>query len=563
MLRELRIKNLAVIESVAVSFAPGLNVLTGETGAGKSIVIDALLLIGGARAQADVIRADAETATVEAVFAVDRRAGAAAVLDEAGLALEESGELVIRRELSRSGRHRAFVNDSPVTVGLLERLGEQLVEVHGQHEHQRLLEPVRQLELLDRFADAEALQERVATLFAKHRAAREELEHTRAAERDRAQREDMLKFQVSELDAARLRPGEEAELRGELKRLQHAERFAAGLVEAQGLLDEDAQSVTSRLARAMRLLHDLGRLDAAFAAPAEALETARIQVEEALAAMRALRDSVVFEPGRLEAIDDRLHAIARLRRKYGDSEEAMLRFRDEAAAELDRLARHDELIAEQERTLGELRAELATAAEALSERRRAASARLASRTERQLRTLGMERAVFQVAVEPGALEQVSARGVDRAEFRLSTNPGEDVKSLARVASGGELSRTMLALEAVLARADRVPTLVFDEVDAGIGGHVAAVVGETLAAAAEGRQVLCVTHLPAIAAQAQHHVRVAKSVRSGRTRVAAETVEGDARAGEVARMLGGDASAAALDHARTLLGARRRPKPRAV
>jgi DNA repair protein RecN (Recombination protein N) len=563
MLRELRIKNLAVIESVAVSFAPGLNVLTGETGAGKSIVIDALLLIGGARAQADVIRAGAETATVEAVFAVDRRSGAASVLDAAGLAPEDSGEIVIRRELSRSGRHRAFVNDSPVTAGLLERLGEHLVEVHGQHEHQRLLEPLRQLELLDRFADAEPLQERVATLFAKYRVAREELEHTRVAERDRAQREDMLKFQVSELDAARLRPGEDAELRGELRRLQHAERFAAGLAEAQELLDEDAQSVTSRLARAMRLLHDLGRLDASFAAPAETLETARIQVEEALAAMRALRDSVVFEPGRLEVIDDRLHAIARLRRKYGDSEEAMLRFRDEAAAELDRLARHDELIAGQERTLGELRAELATAAEALSERRRAAAARLATRTERQLRALGMERAVFQVAVEPGALEQVSARGVDRAEFRLSTNPGEEVKSLARVASGGELSRTMLALEAVLARADCVPTLVFDEVDAGIGGHVAAVVGETLAAAAEGRQVLCVTHLAAIAAQAQHHVRVVKSVRGGRTRVAAETAEGDARVGEVARMLGGDASAAALDHARTLLAARRRPNPRAV
>ncbi|HSP73460.1 MAG TPA: hypothetical protein VLN26_13885, partial [Gaiellaceae bacterium] len=440
---------------------------------------------------------------------------------------------------------------------------EQLVEVHGQHEHQRLLEPVRQLELLDRFADAEPLQERVATLFAKYRAAGEELEHTRAAERDRAQREDVLKFQVSELEAARLRPGEEAALRGELKRLQHAERFAAGLAEAHGLLDEDAQSVTTRLARAIRLLHDLGRLDAAFAAPAETLETARIQVEEVLAAMRALRDSVVFEPGRLEAIDDRLHTLARLRRKYGDSEEAMLRFRDEAAAELDRLARHDELVAGQERTLGELRAELATAAEALSERRRAAAARLATRTERQLRALGMERAVFDVAVEPGPLEQASARGVDRAEFRLSTNPGEEVKSLARVASGGELSRTMLALEAVLARADRVPTLVFDEVDAGIGGHVAGVVGETLCAAAEGRQVLCVTHLAAIAAHAQHHVRVVKSVRGGRTRVGADTVEGDARVGEVARMLGGDASSAARDHARTLLGARRRPKPRAV
>ena len=563
MLRELRIKNLAVIESITVSFAAGLNVLTGETGAGKSIVIDALLLVRGARGQTDVIRADAESATVEAVFSVPGRAAAAAVLDEAGLGAEESGEIVIRRELSRSGRHRAFVNDSPVTVGLLERLGDELVEVHGQHEHQRLLEPAAQLELLDRFADAEALQERVATLCAKYRAARDEVERTRAADRDRAQREDLLKFQVSEIDAARLRPGEEEELRAELKRLQHAERFTGGLAEAQALLDDDRESVTGRLARVMRLLHDLGRLDPAFAAPAEGLEAARIHVEEALAAMRDLRDSVVFEPGRLESIDDRLHALARLRRKYGDTEEAMLRFRDEAAAELDRLARHDELLADQERTLGELRAELTSAAEALSERRRSSAARLASQTERQMRALGMERAVFQIAVEPVVLEQIGPRGLDRVEFRLSTNPGEEVKPLARVASGGELSRTMLALEAVLARADRVPSLVFDEVDAGIGGRVATVVGETLAAAAAGRQVLCVTHLAAIAAQAQHHVRVVKSVKGGRTRVAADTLAGDERVAEVARMLGGDASAAALDHARTLLGGRRRGKPRPV
>jgi DNA repair protein RecN (Recombination protein N) len=563
MLRELRIKNLAVIESVTVSFTAGLNVLTGETGAGKSIVIDALLLVGGARAAPDLIRADADAATVEAVFSLDGHAGASAVLDAAGLAGDDSGDVVVRRELSRAGRHRAFVNDSPVTAGLLERLGEQLVEVHGQHEHQRLQAPGRQLEVLDRFADAESMQEGVATLFAKYRAARADLERLRAAERDRAQREDLLHFQVGELDGARLRVGEEAELRIGLKRLQHAERFGAGLAEVQRLLDDDPASVTAGLARAMRLLHDLGRLDPAFSTPAETLDTARIHVEDALAALRALRDSARFEPGRLEAIDDRLHALARLRRKYGDSEEAMLQFRADAAAELERLARHDELVAGQERTLVDLHAELASAAQALSERRRAAAGRLAAQAERQMRALGMERAIFQVAVTPAPIEEVTARGLDAVEFGLSTNPGEAVKPLGRVASGGELSRTMLALEAVLARADRIPTLVFDEVDAGIGGRVASVVGGTLAAAAEGRQVLCVTHLAAIAARAEHHVRVVKSVKGGRTRVGADAVEGDARVLEVARMLGGDASSTALDHARTLLGARRRGKARAV
>ena len=560
MLRELRLKNFAVVESVTVPFTPGLNVLTGETGAGKSILVDAILLVRGARAQTDVIRADAETATVEAVFAIAGAGAARGVLDDAGLTADDNGEIVVRRELARSGRHRAFVNDSPVTVGLLERVGDVLVEVHGQHEHQRLLEPARQLELLDRFADAEEAGARVEALYAKHRAARAEAGRTHGAARDRAQREDLLRFQVGELDAARLRVGEKEELRGELRRVQHAERFTAGLSEAAALLADAPQSAAEGLARAARILHDLGRLDAALAAPSEPIEAARIQLDEALGAIRRLRDGIVAEPGRLDAIHERLDALTRLERKYGDGEEAMLRFRDEAGRDLERLERHEEVMAEQERVLGELEAELAAAATALSSRRHAAAGRLATQVERALRALGMERAVFEVGLEPTA--EVGARGADRVELRLSTNPGEEVKALARVASGGELSRTMLALKSVLARADRVPTLVFDEVDAGIGGRVASVVAQTLAGAAEGRQVLCVTHLAPIAALAGHHLRVSKSVRGGRTRMAVAPLAGDERVEEVARMLGGaTTTAAAREHARDLLGARR-GRPRA-
>src|SRR2546426_8304694 len=255
-------------------------------------------------------------ATLEAVFDVEPRGAVVAALDEAGLAPDD-GLLVARRELGRSGRHRAFVNDAAVSVGLLERLGDHLVEGHGQHEHQRLLEPARQLELLDRFADAELLRERFAALFAKHRAAREGLERRPGAGRDRAQREDLLRFQVSELDAARLRPGEEEGLRTERRRLQHAERFAAGLEEVGTLLQDDAASTVARLARATRVLTDLGRLDPAFGAPVEVLEAARVQVDGTLAAVRALRDTIVFEPGRLEAIDDRLDAPKRLAREDG------------------------------------------------------------------------------------------------------------------------------------------------------------------------------------------------------------------------------------------------------
>src|SRR3989441_1064602 len=554
MLRELRIRNFAVVENVTVPFAPGLNVLTGETGAGKSILVDAILLVRGGRAQTDVIRADAESATVEAVFAVPD-GGVAAALDEAGLTVEE-GEIVVRRELSRSGRHRAFVNDGAVTVGLLERLGDALVQVHGQHEHQRLLEPVRQLDLLDRFGDAEPLRERFAVLFAKHREARDDLERRRGAGRDRAQREDLLRFQVSELDAARLRPGEEEELRSERQRLQHAERLGKGLAEASALLVDDQDAAASRLTRAARLFRDLGRLDPGFAAPAELLDAAAAHVEDVLVAVRALRASVDAEPGRLEAIDDRLDALIRLRRKYGDTEAAMLAFREAVARELERLEHHEEIVAAEERRVAELRSELLARAGALSEARRAAAGRLAALIQREVRALGMERGRLEIAIDPAGPDEVTARGLDRVELRFSANPGEELRPLARIASGGELSRTMLAVQAVLAAADRIPTMVFDEVDAGIGGHVASVVADKLAAAAAGRQVLCVTHLPQIAARAQHHFLVVKGVSGRRTRAAVTVLEGAARVEEVARMLGGAApSDTARRHARELLGGR--------
>jgi len=560
MLRELRIRNVAVIEAVAIPFEAGLNVLTGETGAGKSILVDALLLIRGARAQTDVIRTEADVATVEAVFDVEGDAAVAAVLEAAGLAVE-GGELVIRRELTRSGRHRAFVNDSPVTVSFLERLGDHLVDVHGQHEQQRLLEPSAQLDLLDRFGDVEALRARVGDLHHRFRAAETAVTELGRTVRDAAQREDVSRFQLSELDGARLRSGEEEELRTEQRRLQHAERFTAGLSEVTDTLRDDESSALGRLARATKLLRDLGRLDPAFAAPAESLDAAVAQVEEALLAIRELRAAVVFDPGRLEAIDDRLDALTRLKRKYGDSVEAMLTFRERAAADLDRLARHDELLAAEEARAASLRAELLVLAGELGAVRSATATRLSGLVQKEVRALGMERAVFEVALDALPQDQLSARGLERAEFRFSANPGEDVRPLARVASGGELSRTMLALEVVLAAADRIPTMVFDEVDAGIGGRTAGALAQKLTAVAERRQVLCVTHLAPIAAAAQHHVRVAKSVRAGRTRATVGTLKAEERVEEIARMLGGDPpTAAALGHARELLGAARRRRP---
>jgi DNA repair protein RecN (Recombination protein N) len=559
MLRELRIRNLAVIEALSVTFEPALNVLTGETGAGKSILVDALLLVRGARAQSDAIRSEADVATVEAVFEVESDAAVADILESAGLAAE-GGELVIRRELARSGRHRAFVNDSPVTVAFLERLGDHLVDVHGQHEQQRLLEPSAQLDLLDRFADAEPLRARVGDLHARMHEVEAAIAELRRSVRDAAQREDLLRFQLSELDGARLRAGEEEALRTEQRRLQHAERFTSGIAEATGALRDDEASALGRVARAAKTLRDLGRLDPAFAPAAESLDTAGAQIEEALLALRELGAAISFDPERREAVEDRLDALTRLKRKYGDSVEAMLAFRDAAGADLDRLARHDEVLAAEEARLASLREEALAAAGQLGAARRTAAARLSTLVQKEVRALGMERAVFEVALETLPPAELSARGLERAEFRFRANPGEDVRPLARVASGGELSRTMLALEVVLATADRIPTMVFDEVDAGIGARTAAPLAQKLAAVAARRQVLCVTHLAPIAAAAQHHVRVVKSVRGGRTRATVGTLKDDERVEEIARMLGGDPpGVAALGHARELLGTSRRSR----
>jgi DNA repair protein RecN (Recombination protein N) len=563
MLRELSIRNLAVVEEAVVPFTPGLNVLTGETGAGKSIVVDALLLITGARAQPDWIRTGADSAVVEAVFEIDPAGAVAALLDEAGHRAGD-GELVIKRELARSGRHRAFVNDSAATVGLLERLGEALVELHGQHEHQRLMEPSRQLLLLDRFADAEDRRERVGALVRRWEEARDALQRLRGEMREGARQEDLYRFQLSEIDGVKLRDGEEDDLRAERSRLQHAERIVAGLQETVGLLYEDPQSAATRLARAGALLRDISRYEPDAAAPIEAIEGAQAYLEDVVGRARALRDRAVFDPERLEQIDARLDAIVKLKRKYGDSVAAILAHRQEVAAALDRITRHDAIAEEMERAVTDAAAAAGAEAAALSQARTRGAERLERLIQKEIRGLGMEHGRFRVALRrepagPGELGsgaegwRAGPRGAETAELLLSANPGEDLRPLAKVVSGGELSRVMLAAKTVLAAADDVPVLVFDEVDAGIGGRVADVVGQKLRASAAGRQVLCVTHLAPIAAYAGHHLLVEKRVARGATRTTVTTLGAAARVDELARMLGGErVTEASRRHARELL-----------
>jgi DNA repair protein RecN (Recombination protein N) len=563
MLRELSIRNLAVVEEAVVPFAPGLNVLTGETGAGKSIVVDALLLITGARAQLDWIRTGADTALVEAVFEIDPAGPVAALLDGAGHHPGD-GQLVIKRELARSGRHRAFVNDGAATVGLLERLGELLVELHGQHEHQRLMEPARQLLLLDRFAEALDRRERVGALVRTWEEARAALDRLRSEMREGARQEDLYRFQLAEIDAVRLKDGEEDELRTERSRLQHAERIVAGLQETVGLLYEEPQSATTRLSRAAALLRDLSRYEPDAAASIEAIEGAQAYLEDVVGRARALRDRAVFDPERLEQIDARLDAIVKLKRKYGDSVAAILAHRLEVAGALDRITRHDAIAEEMERSVAEAAVAAGAEAAALSHARTRGAERLERLIQKEIRGLGMEHGRFRVALrrEPAAGDELAAgpdgwrvgpRGAESAELLLSANPGEDLRPLAKVVSGGELSRVMLAAKTVLAAADDMPVLVFDEVDAGIGGRVADVVGQKLAASAAGRQVLCVTHLAPIAAYAGQHLLVEKRVARGATRTSVTLLPSTARVDELARMLGGErVTEASRRHARELL-----------
>ncbi|HUG38541.1 MAG TPA: DNA repair protein RecN [Candidatus Limnocylindrales bacterium] len=549
MLIELRIRNLAVIEDVRVPFGPGLNVLTGETGAGKSIVIDALLMIIGVRAQPDLIRSHADSASVEATFELSDESPAAAVLEAAGHGLAE-GQLVIRRELARTGRHRVFVNDAPATVSLLERLGEALVELHGQHEHQRLMEPARQLGLLDRFAGSEAGLREVSDRVRGWETARGELARMASEARAEARQEVLYRFQLSEIDAVGLKDGEEDELRAERQRLQHAERIAAGLREAMALLYDERDAVAARLARVAAVLGDVAAVDPAAAAPGEHLEAAAAHVEEAVSQLRTLRDRVASDPERVEEIDARLDGIVKLKRKYGESAAAIWQYRQEIAERLDRLTRHDELVAEIDRRVATLSTEADTAGRALSSGRAEAAARLERLIQKELRGLGMEHARFRVALRrekagPGELGcgpegwRLGPRGAESAEFLFSANPGEELRPLARVASGGELSRTMLAVKTVLAASDDVPTMVFDEVDAGIGGRIADVIAEKLRETAAGRQVLCVTHLAQIAARAAHHLAVDKHTARGATRTSLRALDAPQRVEELARMLAGD------------------------
>jgi DNA repair protein RecN (Recombination protein N) len=563
MLCELRIANFAIIDQLQLAFAAGMNVLTGETGAGKSIVMRAIGLLCGDRGATDLIRTDADEAEIEGLFALEPPSRA--VLDACGLPVAD--ELVVRRIISRAGKGRVYVNGSLATAGVLGQLGGRLIHVYGQHEHALLLKPESHLELLDEFGQLAAERGQMAAAYAALRDAAQRLAALTASRDAGRQRLELLRFQVNELRQAQLTRGEEAQLQQERDVQRHAEKLTLICRQAEEALYSGDEAIAAGLGRMVHQLLEAGRIDPTFRGGAETLRQAATQVEEVALDLRRAAERIRHDPERLERLEERLAFLARLKRKYGAEADALVDRQTELEAELAALEGSTADAAGLEQEVGARATHAWEVARELSQARQATAPKLEKRMAEELRVLGMRGGVFRAVFTAAASEgppagrvdattpggsHLSTLGADSVEFYLSANTGEEPKPLARIASGGELSRLMLALKALTAAAGEVPTLIFDEVDAGIGGAVAEAVGKRLRALGRSRQILCITHLPQIAAQADHHFAVEKHVVKGRTTTTARALAADERITELTRMLGGAASTESQRYARRLM-----------
>jgi DNA repair protein RecN (Recombination protein N) len=543
VIRYLAIRNLAVIESVSVEFEQSFNILTGETGAGKSILVEAVGLLLGGRASQDLVRTGEDLATVEAVFEED-----------------DGTEIVVRREITAQGRSRAFVSGALATAAALKDLSHRLVELHGQHEHQQLLDPEQHIPLLDSWAGLRSQQDEVARTFQQVQTLRAQLDRLRMDSRERAARLDLVEFQLAELSKAELKPGEDEELAALRQVLRSAETIQRLCAESYGELYESESSVLSGLGRVWKRVGELAALDSRFAAHVDQRDGLKAQLEDLAFTLRDFANSIDASPGRLEQVEERLALIERLKRKHGPTLEDVIARRDALAAEHAALTGGSSSVAAIERELEQASAAFLRAARELSAARHTAAATFARALERELADLAMERARFEVRLATtGEESHWSARGIDSGEFYLSANVGEDLRPLARIVSGGELSRVMLALKTLAAADQPGKTLIFDEVDAGIGGRVATVVGEKLRALGDRFQVLCITHLPQIAAAGATQFSIEKQVRGSRTVTSVKRLTEEERVEEIARMIGG---ASAGEQARLSAAELLRPRAKA-
>jgi DNA repair protein RecN (Recombination protein N) len=549
MLTELSVENFALIERARLSFGPGLNLLTGETGAGKSILLDALGAVLGERVGADLVRHGAERARIEGVFSLDDGADVRvrAALDAVGIAPEDH-LLILTREIALTGKGGARINGRTVTVATLKAVGDALVDIHGQHAHQSLLAVEHHAELLDAWAGSKvlALRSEVAVAAAKATTAERELSDLRRDARERARTLDLLRFQDAEIAAAALQPGEDDLLAAERLRVGGAEKLHAAAAAAYSALrDQAAEGLSAAVAELERAV----ALDPALAPLLESLQSALYLAEDAARDVRHYRDGVEFNPERLAEIESRLDLLKTLKRKYGETIDDVLRYHAEISERRALLENADERLAALEQAAQVAQAALTERAARLTAARQKAAKPFATAILKELGELAMGATRFAVGIEP---RPPGPTGADSIEFLIAPNPGEPLRPLAKIASGGEISRVMLALKSILARASAVPTVIFDEIDTGIGGRTGTVLGQKLHALGRSAQILCVTHLAPIAARGDTHIRIEKRVEGARTAVAVCNLAGDDRVAEIARMLGGKATAAVLTHARELL-----------
>ncbi len=565
MLSYLRITNLAILEDVTLEPGRGFNVLSGETGAGKSIIVDGIGLLLGERGSADLIRSGAGKLSVEAQFEIPAGSPARAAAGNAGVG-DPGGAWVLRRELEVSDgslRSRAFINDRLVTLATLRGIAEHLADLHGQHQHQSLLRPEGQRAALDRAAGAEDLLREVGTLHGALRDLTRERDALMEKDRQREGLEENLDRRIEEIEQVDPRPGEEEDLRREESLLRHAEEIAELAGEVHRILEDDDDSVSSRLGRARHRLERLAAIDPEAARAGDLVEEARVAASEASRAVAAYLDAEGQDAARLDQVAGRIAAIARLTKKYGPTVEDVLAVLATARADREALGGAPERLARLEEECAATRSRYMAAARRLSQRRRKAAARLSGGVARELEALAMEGTRIEIVVDQEENARPSPEGIDRIAFLLAANRGEELRPISRVASGGELSRLMLALRNATeapASGDRDDrrTLIFDEVDAGVGGRVAEAVGQRLARLSRGQQVLCVTHLPQIAAFAETHFHVTKRAAAGRTRAQVLRLDEAGRIEELARMLGGEPPDTARRHAAALVGRRGRP-----
>jgi DNA repair protein RecN (Recombination protein N) len=582
MLVELNIDNFAIIDHLRLNLQPGLIAFTGETGAGKSIIIDALETLLGGRADANLVRSGSERASVEGIFSIppSLREPVHAILEKEEL-MDNPDWVTLAREIRTNGRNIARVNGRSVTTSLLRELGEYLVDVHGQSEHLSLLRVSQHLRLLDRYATSQAqepasengnnnssVETLLATYQATYRKIREvqrQLETLHLSESDAARRVDMLTYQIQEIESSRLRPGEEEELKEERNRLANAEGLSKLAQQALEILDEgtpETASVTDLFGQVVHALTSLARIDAAQAALAAETQEQFEALSELGRSLRLYLESIEFNPRRLDQVEERLALFQTLKRKYGETIPAILEFGERACQELETITHAEERIKELDGECQVLLEQLSQEGRSLSQKRRTAASQLNQAIEKELEDLNMTGARFQVdfqqtedelgaATSNGRKVAYTLNGIDRVEFLIAPNPGEGFKPLTKIASGGETSRLMLALKNVLAQADEIPSLVFDEIDQGIGGRVGSIVGEKLWSLARRHQVLCITHLPQLAVFSEQHFGVEKQVGAGRTATVVRSLEGQDRLVELAQMMG-DVSEGTLKSARELV-----------